>query len=255
MADAFIENPILNSPFAEPTRHFKFTDEGITDEIVEGRRISSYFIPIARPRRRASSSSSTPNGPRTASRRTSSSTAIRRASASGGRRLPRRHPDHGRLLEYWTDPDASESSSSARSRPSKPSSTSPRSPGNSATPGSRTASARPTTPPTPACRASPSRWPPARGKTVVMAMLIAWQALNKLANPQDARFSDAFLIVTPGITIRDRLRVLLPNDPRQLLPRARHRPGRSARPARPGQDRDHQLSRLPAPREDRRRQD
>jgi len=62
------------------------------------------------------------------------------------------------------------------------------------------------------------------GKTVVMAMLIAWHALNKLANPQDARFSDAFLIVTPGITIRDRLRVLLPHDPqnyyreRDLLP-------------------------------------
>src|SRR5947209_6002075 len=51
------------------------------------------------------------------------------------------------------------------------------------------------------------------GKTVVMAMLIGWHALNKRANPQDARFSDAFLIVTPGITIRDRLRVLLPNDP------------------------------------------
>jgi type III restriction enzyme len=51
------------------------------------------------------------------------------------------------------------------------------------------------------------------GKTVVMAMLIAWHTLNKIANPQDARFSDSFLIVTPGITIRDRLRVLLPNDP------------------------------------------
>ena len=51
------------------------------------------------------------------------------------------------------------------------------------------------------------------GKTVVMAMLIAWQALNKFANPQDKRFSDTFLVVTPGITIRDRLRVLLPNDP------------------------------------------
>ncbi len=51
------------------------------------------------------------------------------------------------------------------------------------------------------------------GKTLVMGMLIAWQVLNKLANPQDARFSDTFLIVTPGITIRDRLRVLLPNDP------------------------------------------
>lgn len=46
-----------------------------------------------------------------------------------------------------------------------------------------------------------------------MGMLIAWQALNKLANAQDARFGDAFLIVTPGITVRDRLRVLLPNDP------------------------------------------
>src|SRR5207237_76472 len=51
------------------------------------------------------------------------------------------------------------------------------------------------------------------GKTVVMAMLIAWQALNKIANQQDKRFSDNFLIVTPGITIKDRLRVLLPNDP------------------------------------------
>jgi type III restriction enzyme len=46
-----------------------------------------------------------------------------------------------------------------------------------------------------------------------MAMLITWHTLNKLAAPQDRRFSDAFLIVTPGITIRDRLRVLLPNDP------------------------------------------
>jgi len=51
------------------------------------------------------------------------------------------------------------------------------------------------------------------GKTVVMAMLIAWHTLNKRASPQDVRFSDTFLIVTPGITIRDRLRVLLPNDP------------------------------------------
>src|SRR5438874_9645888 len=46
-----------------------------------------------------------------------------------------------------------------------------------------------------------------------MRMLIAWQQLNKLQNAQDARFSDTFLLITPGITIRDRLRVLLPNDP------------------------------------------
>src|SRR5262249_15427085 len=51
------------------------------------------------------------------------------------------------------------------------------------------------------------------GKTVVMSMLIAWQVLNKRRNPRDGRFTDAFLVVTPGITIRDRLRVLLPSDP------------------------------------------
>jgi type III restriction enzyme len=50
------------------------------------------------------------------------------------------------------------------------------------------------------------------GKTVVMAMLIAWQTLNKQYSPRDVRFTDRFLVVTPGITIRDRLRVLLPED-------------------------------------------
>jgi type III restriction enzyme len=51
------------------------------------------------------------------------------------------------------------------------------------------------------------------GKTVVMSMLIAWQVLNKRRYPRDSRFTDAFLVVAPGITIRDRLRVLLPSDP------------------------------------------
>jgi len=46
------------------------------------------------------------------------------------------------------------------------------------------------------------------GKTVVMAMLIAWHALNEIADPKDRRFADTFLVVTPGITIRDRLGVL-----------------------------------------------
>ena len=50
------------------------------------------------------------------------------------------------------------------------------------------------------------------GKTVVMAMLIAWQTLNKVQSPRDARFTNRFLVVTPGLTIRDRLRVLLPED-------------------------------------------
>ena len=48
------------------------------------------------------------------------------------------------------------------------------------------------------------------GKTVVMAMLIAWQTINKVMTPNDARFAKRFLVVTPGITIRDRLGVLHP---------------------------------------------
>jgi type III restriction enzyme len=50
------------------------------------------------------------------------------------------------------------------------------------------------------------------GKTTVMAMLIAWQTVNA-ARKDSKDFSRAFLIVTPGITIKDRLRVLLPSEP------------------------------------------
>ena len=53
MKQVVIENPILNSPFEEPRRHFKFTEDGITDEIVETRRISQYFIPIPRPKKKS----------------------------------------------------------------------------------------------------------------------------------------------------------------------------------------------------------
>jgi type III restriction enzyme len=42
MPQVVIENPILNSPYKEPGRHFKFSDQGITNEIVESRRTSSY---------------------------------------------------------------------------------------------------------------------------------------------------------------------------------------------------------------------
>lgn len=43
------------------------------------------------------------------------------------------------------------------------------------------------------------------GKTLVMSMTIAWSGLNKLANRQDPRFADAFLVVCPNLTVRERL--------------------------------------------------
>jgi type III restriction enzyme len=51
------------------------------------------------------------------------------------------------------------------------------------------------------------------GKTIVMAQLIAWNVLNKIANGKDTRFSKNVLIVAPGLTVRNRLSVLNPADP------------------------------------------
>lgn len=62
------------------------------------------------------------------------------------------------------------------------------------------------------------------GKTTVMAMIIAWQTINAVRRPQRKKFTKGFLIVAPGLTIKDRLRVLQPNDPdsyfesRELVP-------------------------------------
>src|SRR5262249_38064621 len=55
MAQVVIENPILNSPYEAPQRHFRFTEDGITDEVVEGRRVSTYFVPIPRAKKRNAS--------------------------------------------------------------------------------------------------------------------------------------------------------------------------------------------------------
>jgi type III restriction enzyme len=62
------------------------------------------------------------------------------------------------------------------------------------------------------------------GKTTVMAMLIIWQTINAVRRPNSKKFTRGFLVVTPGLTIRDRLRILQPNDPdsyyqsRELVP-------------------------------------
>ena len=62
------------------------------------------------------------------------------------------------------------------------------------------------------------------GKTTVMSMLIAWQTVNAVRRPGSRKFTRGFLVVAPGLTIKDRLRVLQPNDPdsyyqgRELVP-------------------------------------
>jgi type III restriction enzyme len=48
------------------------------------------------------------------------------------------------------------------------------------------------------------------GKTIVMAMLIAWQVVNKVTYPQDARFSKHVFVIAPGLTVKSRLQVVVP---------------------------------------------
>lgn len=59
------------------------------------------------------------------------------------------------------------------------------------------------------------------GKTTVMAMLIAWQAMNAVRSPLAGQFAKGFLIVTPGITIPRPPAGAPAGGPGQLLPNAR----------------------------------
>ena len=86
------------------------------------------------------------------------------------------------------------------------------------------------------------------GKTTVMAMLIAWQTVNAVRRPGSKHFTRGFLIVTPGITIKDRLRVLQPNDPDSYYASRELVPGDMLGRPRARQDRHHQLPRLQAAR-------
>ncbi|MGI9066682.1 MAG: BPTD_3080 family restriction endonuclease [Pyrinomonadaceae bacterium] len=215
MSQVVIENPIINSPFDEPTRHFRFADEGITDEILDGRRTSSYFVPIAKSKKRGKKQLQF-DTEWTQDRIEENKLVndIRRRVAmwrKGG--YVGVTPTTARLIAYWTDPQREKKlffcqnealettiylTEVARKYGDAWIENAIRDANDTSNPGlPRTAFKMAT----------------GSGKTVVMAMLITWHTLNKRANPQDARFSDTFLVVTPGITIRDRLRVLLPNDP------------------------------------------
>ena len=215
MSQIVIENPIINAPFDEPTHHFRFNEEGITDEIVDGRRTSSYFVPIARPKKKGSKQLQL-DTEWTQDRIEENKLVneIRRRVAfwrKGG--YVGVTPTTARLIAYWTDPNREKKLFFCQTEALETAiyiAEVAKKYGdawieNAIREGNDTSN--------PGLPRMAFKMATGSGKTVVMAMIIAWHTLNKRANPQDARFADTFLIVTPGITIRDRLRVLLPNDP------------------------------------------
>ncbi len=214
MGGAVIENTVLNKPFEEPSRHWRFDDDGITNEIEESRRISSYFIPIPPPKKRSkqlaleTAWAKEREKPNELINQVRQRVAEWRIGEYQGVTATTRQ-----LLQYWTNRDRERRlffcqiealetliylTEVADTYGQQWIRQELRQQNEYANPGLFRLAVKMAT---------------GSGKTVVLAMVIAWQVLNKLVSPQDRRFSDAFLIISPGITIRDRLRVLFPNDP------------------------------------------
>lgn len=210
-----IANPVINSPFVEPPRHFRFDENGITDQIVCDRRPSSYFIPIAKPRKKSKDTQQTFED--WTADRIEENKNVNRIRQRVKLWREGRYPDvtrtTARLLEHWNSTErlrklffcqieALETliyvTEVAKKYGDNWIENELRQFNADANPELFRM----------ACKMATGS-----GKTAVMSMIIAWHLLNKLASPQDARFTDTFLVVTPGITIKDRLRVLLPSDP------------------------------------------
>ena len=208
---AFADDPIINSPFDKPQWHFELDEEGQpTGKKLPGRRQSVQVVPVPAARRR---------GPRQREldleEKTSPNTLVNaiRIEVDQWRDLPPSQwgvtPETQRLLLHWRDPtrerkqffcqrEAIETLIWLTEVAPKKFSEDVKNANAEANPGLYRL----------ACKMATGA-----GKTSVMAMIIAWQAVNKARHPDSKKFSDAFLIVAPGITIRDRLRVLNPGDP------------------------------------------
>ncbi len=241
MDNQFFEKPILNSPYGYPLRHWELDESGQpTQKITESRRRADFITPIPRPKKRkgkgdqASLLFDEGKGLSTAEQRYDHTAIIAtvRQEVDKWRALPnasnwRVTPETARLLQHWRHhkfsnikpffcqieavetavwlmevaPQAGKVGEGLIEHLANAN--------NDANPELMRLALKLAT---------------GAGKTTVMAMIIAWQTINAVRHPQSRRFTRGFLVVAPGLTIKDRLRVLQPNDPdsyyasRELVP-------------------------------------
>ena len=241
VSDPFFERPILNSPYDYPSRHWELDESGQpTREIIESRRGAEFITPIPKPRRRRGAAQQASLlfdeglGLSTEKQQYDHTAIINgvRQKVDRWRQLPdpaqwQVSPETARLLQHWRSHKFSgfrpffcqvEAAETAIWLTEA----APRS-GNA---GKRFLEhlANANQDANPELMRLALKLATGAGKTTVMAMLIAWQTINAVRHPQSKRFTRGFLIVAPGLTIRDRLRVLQPNDPdsyyqsRELVP-------------------------------------
>ncbi len=239
MTDSFFERPIINSPYEYPSRHWELDDSGQpTDRILGHRRRVSFITPIPKSKKHKQAQPALPLDEDAGGFDTKNQqyeliqtiNSVRRA-VDEWRALPesqwRVTPETARLLKHWRHHKFSsfrpffcqiEAAETViwltevvrqAGRTGKGFLEHLTDANEEANPGLSRLALKLAT---------------GAGKTTVMAMLIAWQTINAVRRPNSRNFTRGFLVVTPGLTIRDRLRVLQPNDPdsyykhRELVP-------------------------------------
>ena len=231
MSNPFFEQPILNSPYECPSRHWELDQSGQpTQRMIPNRRLSQFITPIPKPKKRKKGEGTQGNlkfvevaGLATEDQEYDPSSLINglREHLDRWRGLPNPNdwqvtPETARLLQHWRHHKFSgvrpffcqlEAVETAiwltevapqLGKAGKTLIEYLENANNDANPGLARVALKLAT---------------GAGKTTVMAMVIAWQTVNAARHPQSKKFTRGFLVVAPGLTIKDRLRVLQPNDP------------------------------------------
>ena len=107
MAQGTIENPVINSPFGEPERHFVMLDGKPTGETEDRRRPSEFFVPVAQPKKKSAAQLSFDQfGPPTKQQPNEIVNEIRQAVARWRQQdYPHTTSVTKDLLAYWRDED------------------------------------------------------------------------------------------------------------------------------------------------------
>lgn len=235
----FFKRPILNSPYEKPARHWELDKDGQpTEQIQPTRRRADFISPIPKPRKRKGAGTQTSlalqneDGISTQKQQYASAKINElRAEVDAWRKLPNPSdwlvsPETARLLDHWRNykftgvrpffcqveavetviwlTEVAPKRNSWKENYLK-----------HLVDSNREAN--------PELLRLALKLATGAGKTTVMSMLIAWQTVNAVRRP-NSQFTKGFLVVAPGLTIRDRLNVLKPNDPynyyttRELVP-------------------------------------
>ncbi len=230
MSNPFFEHPILNSPYRYPIRHWELDPQGQpTQQIIENRRRAEFITPIPKPRKRKAAVEQRQivfdegKGLSTEEQQYDPTSIINelRQHVDQWRSLPNPAdwhvtPETSRLLQHWRHHEFNDirpffcqieavetaiwlsEVAPTVARIGKTFLEHLANANNDANPELMRLALKLAT---------------GAGKTTVMAMLIAWQTINAVRRPQSKKFTRGFLVVTPGLTIKDRLRVLQANDP------------------------------------------